>query len=170
MTRGAGPAVASGMTTATPLGPRGATILLAVSLAGTAAYVGYAATRTPAVVIARDADGGGTFTRERWVGAPSTRSVGAIEALRMERTSRTGCRAVLRTASGELAIGRWGRRAGCAHAGFYVDEAARAIAAAGPFRARIPVTGSQVWWPLPVLIAYLFAVERQRRAAAALSA
>ncbi len=145
------------------LGPRGALVLLVLSCAFAVAYIGYAWTRVPAVVLERDDHGVTTLTRTRWVGASTTKALTGDVRLLVEPEGRRGCRAFVRTATGEDEIGSWSRASLCAGGRDSVAAAERALARPGPFRAEVPVTGSQIWWPLPVVLSYLVLLARHRR-------
>ncbi len=131
-----------------------------------AAYVAYAATRTPAITLARDATGSVTLTREGWLAASEAEPLDSAPALRLEQAGLSGCRLVLVSPSshgGEREVATWARRSTCSAAGERVAAAASSLASGAPFRSSIPVTGGQIWWPLPLVTACLFLFERRRR-------
>lgn len=134
-----------------------------------AVYVGYAATRTSALVFTREATGAVTLTRDGWLSSGAAEALEPAPSLRLEKAGFTGCRLLLVSASSprtESEIATWGKRSSCSAASASIAAAASALASGAPFRATIPVTGSQIWWPLPLVCACLLLFERQRRATA----
>ncbi|HZH75165.1 MAG TPA: hypothetical protein VEY88_03970 [Archangium sp.] len=124
-------------------------------------YIAFALSRTPAVVLVRDAEGRSVLVTERWLRAPKRSFLGDMRAIHLEYTGENACRLVLRTSDNEFELGSWARRSGCRSVESFVTEAARALEAPRPFEKRIPITPRHIWYPLPFCLFLMASIAQK---------
>ncbi len=141
----------------------GQVVMLALFVLMMLGYIASSLTRTPAVVLVRDAEGRSVLVTERWLRAPKRSFLGDMRAIHLEYTGENSCRLVLRTSDNELELGSWARRSGCRSVESFVTEAARAMEAPRPFEKRIPITPKHIWYPLPFCLFLMVSIVQRVR-------